>query len=753
MSVEEKKSSDRFAGSSARALIGITLAVILTASVIPTSLNMRAAYAETFKTFDGSSYVSVPSSPDLQLPKYAIEVKFRISELSELRGYLVSKSAGTGDGNLDHNYALYVTKYGTLGGGFKATDGKYYYIYSWPPVSLGSWHVVKLIYDGRELRMKVDGELERTLTVGKLPDTSGTGPLMIGGHSNEQDRSFVGDIDYVSIIDRRDYDSVYFNDFTSTTTSNTPPAASNDSDSTDENTSTKTNVLANDSDSDGDALKVTSVTNPPHGTATINADMTVTYKPDLNYVGPDSYQYTVSDGKGGTDTAMVSMQVRDISSTSNNPPNAVDDAATTTKDTSVTTSVLSNDNDADGDPLTVVSVTGAPNGAVTKNSGGTITYKPDPGFVGTDSYQYTISDGIATDTAKVTVSVSDTAPPPPSGSDCSTLPVKNFRGVVFVDHILGKKERSEPGTVSVSYVTENLKYIKSNGFNTIRVPYYWEAYVNSPEAFMAELDLIAKTAEENDMCVLLANFHYYTSSYWQLEVEGKSGGRGFPSFVVKDFPKKTDYVSTAGPFWEAFLSNNISINGKKVWDVQSEYIKKVINKVDSYDSIIGYEILNEPHLFAKTQYDKLGNYHTYLAKEMREVTDKKIFFDRETTRGFARDASLEYKIVPRDVTGLVYGVQLYSIPTPGSYALKQVNNFKELADKYGTEVFIEEMAADNQSDIETLLSVFKSYGYGWTWYAWKRSSGSEYGESIYESSTVAPNTVLKLLRAALDKYY
>jgi hypothetical protein len=298
-----------------------------------------------------------------------------------------------------------------------------------------------------------------------------------------------------------------------------------------------------------------------------------------------------------------------------------------------------------------------------------------------------------------------------------------------------------------------MKYIKSNGFNTIRVPFYWEAYVNNPTVFMAEMDLVAKTAQANDICVVFANFHYYTSSYWGLQVEGKSGGRGFPSFVVNDFPKRTDYIQTAGPFWNAFLSNNIVINGRNVWDVQADFIKSAINKVDHYESVAGYEILNEPHLFDESHYDKLGNYHTYMAKEMREVSDKKIFFDRETTRGTPRESSLEYKIVPRGVTGIVYGVQLYSVPTSGSFAMKQINNFKEWSQDWGVEIFIGEMAADSQSEIDTYLSVLKSNGFGWTWYAWKRSGSSGIGETIYESSTVAPNTILKMLEASVAKIY
>ena len=99
--------------------------------------------------------------------------------------------------------------------------------------------------------------------------------------------------------------------------------------------------------------------------------------------------------------------------------------------------------------------------------------------------------------------------------------------------------------------------------------------------------------------------------------------------------------------------------------------KWVIDRVDGYDNVIGYEILNEPHLFNASQYDDLGRYHTYMAKGIREISDKKIFFDRETTRDFQRLPSLEYKIVPQNVSGLVYTPHLYAAPYPGSQAGNQ----------------------------------------------------------------------------------
>ncbi len=338
-------------------------------------------------------------------------------------------------------------------------------------------------------------------------------------------------------------------------------------------------------------------------------------------------------------------------------------------------------------------------------------------------------------------------------TDCSDIPVKNFKGVVFMDKTLLRDEDGGKSSTS-SYVTESMKYIDLNGFNAIRVPYIWESYVYSSTAFLNEIELIAKSAQARGICVIFDNHHYYTTSFWNLEVNGKSDGRGFPSFVVKDFPKKNnDYIDTAGPFWNAFLSNNISINGKKVWDVQFAFFSKIINKVDDYTSVAGYEILNEPHLFQKEHYAKLGDYNTYIAKKIRNITDKKIFFDRETTRGFQREPSLEPKIVPRGVSGLVYAPHLYSVPNPGSQGMKQINNIKDWATDWGTEVLIGEWGADTKTDLITFLKAFKANGFGWTAHSWKRGASGGLGSTLYESDTVDATTALKNLVAAMNTVY
>ena len=143
---------------------------------------------------------------------------------------------------------------------------------------------------------------------------------------------------------------------------NDPPEAVDDTTSTDEDTPVPVNVLANDTDVDGDTLTVASVTQGSHG-AVVNNGSNVSYTPSANFHGSDSFTYMISDGHGGTDTATVTVTVGSV----NDPPVAVDDTTSTDEDTPVPVNVLANDTDSDGDTLTVASVTQGSHGTVVNN--------------------------------------------------------------------------------------------------------------------------------------------------------------------------------------------------------------------------------------------------------------------------------------------------------------------------------------------------------------------------------------------------
>ncbi|GIU07693.1 hypothetical protein TUM4445_13510 [Shewanella sp. MBTL60-112-B2] len=168
---------------------------------------------------------------------------------------------------------------------------------------------------------------------------------------------------------------------------NDDPVAVNDSVNLDEDSSITIPVLVNDSDIDGDRLTVTAQSTP-NGAVSVTAYGLVQYTPNANFNGSDSLSYTISDGNGGSASAIVSIAVVSI----NDKPNAVDDAVSVDEDGSVTVQVLDNDSDLDND-LLIVTTQPAANGTVVIGLDGSITYVPDSDFNGKDTISYTIDDG------------------------------------------------------------------------------------------------------------------------------------------------------------------------------------------------------------------------------------------------------------------------------------------------------------------------------------------------------------------------
>jgi serine/threonine protein phosphatase PrpC len=211
---------------------------------------------------------------------------------------------------------------------------------------------------------------------------------------------------------------------------NTAPNAIDDSLTTAEDTAGAVNVLANDTDAEGDARTVTTLApSASHGTVACTAAGVCTYTPQANYSGPDSFTYGISDGHGGTDTATVAVTVTPV----NDAPDAVGDTVTTPEDTATTVSVLANDTDVDGDTLSVsTSAPAAGHGTVACTVAGVCTYTPQANYSGPDFFAYGISDGHGgTDTATVAVTVTAVNDAPTAADDALTT-AQDTSGVVTV---------------------------------------------------------------------------------------------------------------------------------------------------------------------------------------------------------------------------------------------------------------------------------------------------------------------------------
>ena len=176
----------------------------------------------------------------------------------------------------------------------------------------------------------------------------------------------------------------------------------------------------------GTATPVFTPAGVPAGTMLLNADGTYTYTPATGFVGEIPVNYTLTNNLGSTDSTTLTIKVIPNTVVGNDNPIAQHDTSFTEEGVSVSSTVLNNDSDPDGDALTVTSATGltigtatvvsgvnaagtpvANAGTVQLNANGTYTYVPAAGFVGTvNPLPYVISDGNGgTATANIYITV------------------------------------------------------------------------------------------------------------------------------------------------------------------------------------------------------------------------------------------------------------------------------------------------------------------------------------------------------------
>lgn len=178
-----------------------------------------------------------------------------------------------------------------------------------------------------------------------------------------------------------------------------PPVANDDVAVTDEDVAVTVDVLANDANLMDTPIVVSVQTPPSNGTVVVNADRSITYTPQANFYGVDSFQYRVTDRDGEFSVATVNVTIHSV----NDPPVAHDDGPiVTTVDTSVNVDVLANDTDGEGDPLTIIILTSTHGVAVVNDNGtpldptdDTVDFMPDPAYTGPAEFTYKVNDGSA----------------------------------------------------------------------------------------------------------------------------------------------------------------------------------------------------------------------------------------------------------------------------------------------------------------------------------------------------------------------
>ncbi|ELH3115411.1 tandem-95 repeat protein [Vibrio parahaemolyticus] len=273
-----------------------------------------------------------------------------------------------------------------------------------------------------------------------------------------------------------------------------------------EDTSTVIKVLGNDTfEGDGKVVSLDTNNGPANGTVSVNPDGSVTYTPNDNYHGTDSFTYIVTSG-GVSESTTVSVDVTPV----NDAPVAKGDIATTQEDTAVTIDVLPNDSDVDGDKLSIESASVPKEQGTVEVVNGKLVFTPAENFNGDAEITYTVTDGQLTDEAKVTVTVNPV-------NDAPTIKVDAVEGItenaVSTDTLVATLEVADTDTPE-DQLTVSLEN-NSNGYfvlvgDEVKLTQAGVDAVNNDELNLKDLTISASVSDgvnptANDSDSLIVN--------------------------------------------------------------------------------------------------------------------------------------------------------------------------------------------------------------------------------------------------------
>lgn len=247
-----------------------------------------------------------------------------------------------------------------------------------------------------------------------------------------------------------------------------------------------------------------------------------------------------------------------------------------------------------------------------------------------------------------------------------------------------------------NYYDQSYKIIKEGGMNHVRFVYYWESFVKNPIAFINELKFAATLADKYGIKIIYDNHQFHTSSWLNPQ-----RGTGFPSFLFQN-NSAYPYGSGGGPkypsaaaWWTDWWNRVITdTNGTDGWNLQAQFLKKVVSTVDSHPSTVGYEILSEPQVHSADQWEKVGKYNTFMTDEMRQVTKKNIIYSMsipvDLKSNIGVNATNLAKMTPTNKTNTIFKFSIYGLPSPGSYQEERLKMFISAGNLSGVPVYIGE---------------------------------------------------------------
>ena len=454
-------------------------------------LNIASAQTGTYHyapglSLTGSNYQDVASSGSLQLSQFSVAAWFKTSTNFGGDAFIVNKGgAGSDSSGQNMNYGIWMTKTEKIQAGFESTSASDHFVTSAKSYNDNQWHYAVVTYGGSSVILYIDGVRVGTKsTTGASPETSGTKPVRVGANSRVTPPSnfFTGQVDEVRVWNddlttQRVADAFAGTSFNTAQqvlylpfASNSPPVANNQAITL--NTNTQQAITLSASDANNDPLTYTVVTQPTSGSLSGSAP-NLTYNPNLDYVGPDSFTFKANDGTTDSNTGTISITVQ---GPANDPPVANNQAVTISKN--IAKAITLTASDPNNDPLSYSIVTQLAHGTLT-GTAPNLNYNPDTDYVGADSFTFKANDGIV-DSNIATISITVIDPSKDQFGIIKLYPSKNNGEEWFInmDNPLSDSRFNPQNTITknpdgswkMKSTQVRMNVYTSTGYNSANIP-------------------------------------------------------------------------------------------------------------------------------------------------------------------------------------------------------------------------------------------------------------------------------------------
>jgi len=270
-------------------------------------------------------------------------------------------------------------------------------------------------------------------------------------------------------------------------------------------------------------------------------------------------------------------------------------------------------------------------------------------------------------------------------------------GVVMKGGITDQKQvRNDTSLPPANYFDESFKLIKDAGLNHVRFLLYWESYEKNPQAFMNELEQVANLADKYGIKVIYDNHQWHTSSWLEKR------GTGFPASLFENnsqkYPKDSggkEGQPVAKLWWSDFWDGSIKdAQGKDAWTSFADFWKKVVTKLDGHPSTFGYEILSEPHVESSDQWEKIGNFNSFITDELRSLTNRTIVYSMNVPVDLKGPIQLTpenlAKMAPTNKENVMFKVSVYGNPDRDQYQKQRFDMFLKASELTGNPLYVGE---------------------------------------------------------------